>query len=142
MTQPQAILVADDDAAMRYLISAILTGAGFKVDTAADGRQAYEGLQRDHYDLLVTDNEMPHLAGIGLIRQMRAAGMNLPVIIASGSFPEERVHDYQRLGIAAVVMKPFDFEDLLNAVRNALEACSTTQPQAQGIYTGLQQVHG
>jgi DNA-binding NtrC family response regulator len=101
--RPRAILVADDDEGMRYFISTTLMSAGFRVNTVSDGQQAWEGLQHEHYDLLVTDNRMPRLAGIGLIQRMREVGMSLPVIMASGTFPAERVREVQQLRIAAVL---------------------------------------
>ena len=80
------ILVADDDEGIRRLISAVLARAGFDVNTASDGQQAWEALLHEPYDLLVTDNEMPRLAGVELIARIRDAGMSLPVIVASGTF--------------------------------------------------------
>jgi CheY-like chemotaxis protein len=82
------ILVADDEG-MRRLISSVLAGVGFAVNAAADGEQAWEQLHHEHYDLLVTDNEMPRLAGIKLIERMREEGMGIPIIIASGSLSAE-----------------------------------------------------
>ena len=72
------ILVADDDEGTRHLISAVLAGAGFDVNAAADGQQAWEALLHEHYDLLVTDNEMPRLTGIQLIERICEAGIACP----------------------------------------------------------------
>src|ERR1039458_9853176 len=87
------ILVADDDEDIRYLLSTVLAGAGYDVNAASDGQQAWEALLHGHYDLLVTDNDMPRLTGIELIGRIRKEGMSLPVIIASGSFPVQRVRN-------------------------------------------------
>ena len=121
------ILVAEDDGCIRHLISTVLAGAGFQVNAASDGQQAWEALLQEHYDLLVTDNEMPRLAGIQLIERIRDAGMSLPIIIASGTFSAERVRDYPLGQIAAVLPKPFRALELLNTVRHALQAsCGET----------------
>lgn len=61
--RPRRILVADDDEAIRYLISTVLADAGFDVNAASDGQQAWEALLHEHYDLLVTDSHMPRLTG-------------------------------------------------------------------------------
>ena len=53
------ILVADDDEGIRCLLSVALTLAGYDVNLASDGEQAWDTLSHDHYDLLITDNEMP-----------------------------------------------------------------------------------
>jgi DNA-binding response OmpR family regulator len=116
----QKILVADDYDGARQVITSALARAGFAVDTAADGEAAWEALQHGHFDLLVTDNEMPRLAGIKLIERIRGAGMSLPIILVSGSLSEEEMRDYAHLKIAAVLMKPFDFWEFLNAVGKAL----------------------
>lgn len=116
----QRILVADDCEDARKVISIALSRAGFEVDTVADGEAAWEALQQEHYDLLVTDNEMPRLAGIKLIERIRDAGMSLPIIMVSASFSEEDMHDYAHLQMAAVLTKPFEFWEFLNAVSKAL----------------------
>jgi CheY-like chemotaxis protein len=121
------ILVADDDEGIRYLISTVLTSAGFDVNAASDGQQAWEALLHDHYDLLVTDNEMPRLRGIELIERIREAGMILPVIVVSGTLPLEQVRGLPLGQIAAVLPKPFDIGKLLDSVRHALQAwCGDT----------------
>jgi CheY-like chemotaxis protein len=103
----QRILVADDDPVIRRLISDVLINNGFTVNTASNGEQAWEALQYDNYDLLVTDYEMPHLTGIELIERIRKVGMSLPVILVSGSFSAESVRDHPQLQIAAVLPKLF-----------------------------------
>ena len=97
-----------------------MSGDGFDVNAAADGEEAWEALQHEHYDLLVTDNEMPRLTGIKLIERIRDAGMSLPVIVASGFFSTEGVRDYPQLQIAAVIPKPFDIWEFLKIVRITL----------------------
>jgi DNA-binding response OmpR family regulator len=116
----QRILVADDDETVRRIMYHTLASADFCVDATADGEEAWRAVQYVHYDLLVTDNNMPHLMGIELVKRIRAAGMRLPVIMASGSIPEEGVSEYSDLQIA-LIPKPFVFRDLLKTVRNALQ---------------------
>jgi CheY-like chemotaxis protein len=118
---PRRILVAEDEL-LRQLISSVLVDDGFAVDTAADGQEAWEALRDGHYDLLVTDNEMPRLAGLELIERIRKEGLNLPVIVASGSCSAERTRNDPQLRVAAVLSKPFDLFELVRAVRLALQA--------------------
>jgi DNA-binding NtrC family response regulator len=112
--------VADDDEGIRFVISTVLASAGFDVNATSDGQQAWEALLHEHYELLVTDNQMPRLTGIELIGRIREAGMSLPVIVASGTFSVETVPDYSRRQIAAVLAKPFRTWELLNTVRDVL----------------------
>ena len=113
------ILVADDHQAVRQVISDSLGSADFDVDTAADGEEAWLAVQHDHYDLLVTDNDMPRLTGLELIKRIRAAGMSLPILMVSGSISEACAHDCANLQIA-VVPKPFALRSFLNTINNAL----------------------
>ena len=136
-TRLRRVLVADDDEGIRYLISTVLSGAGFEVNAASDGQQAWEALLHEHYDLLVTDNEMPRLRGIELIERIREAGMGLPVIVVSGSLPLERVRDLPSRQIAAVHPKPFDIGRLLDAVRHALQSSCGDTTSDQGTSSRL-----
>jgi CheY-like chemotaxis protein len=123
------ILVVDDDEGIRYLVSAALAGAGFEVNAASDGQQAWEALLDGHYDLLVTDNEMPRLPGLKLIARIREEGMSLPVIIASGTFPGKRVSNDPHLQIAAALPKPFSIPELLDTVRDVLVSSRGDTPK-------------
>jgi CheY-like chemotaxis protein len=114
------ILIADDDECIRQIISSVLAGDGFEVNTTVDGEQAWEALHQGHFDLLVTDNEMPRLAGLRLIERIRKEGMNLPVIVASGSLSPKEIRDNPLLQIAAVLPKPFELLELLDTVRQAM----------------------
>src|ERR1700744_3146869 len=107
--RPRRILVVDDDVFIREISSAVLTAQGYEVDTAEDGEHGWSTLVRangpdsDGYDLLITDNKMPKLSGIGLIQKLRSVCMNLPVILASGNLPA----DLESLRLAAIMIKPF-----------------------------------
>ena len=136
-SRTRRILVADDDEGIRHLISTVLARAGFDVNAAANGQQAWEALLHEHYDLLVTDNEMPQLAGMELIERIREAGMSLPVILASGTLSVERGRDYPPRPIAAVFPKPFDIFELLNAVRHVLQAPCGDTTTDQGTFHQL-----
>jgi len=132
----------DDDKGIRHLISTVLIQAGFAATCAGDGQQAWEELLQEHYDLVITDNEMPRLAGIGLIQRMREAGMSVPVIVASGTLPAERVRDDPILRIAAVLPKPFSLQCLLDTVNHTLstlcEEASPDQHPLQRVGPGAQ----
>jgi len=78
------ILVADDENAIRSLMSAVLLQAGYR---AQDGAVAWAALQAEPYDLLITDCDMPKVTGIELVRNLRSARMDLPVILVTGALP-------------------------------------------------------
>ena len=82
-----------------------------------DGERGWDALCAAHYDLLVTDNDMPCLTGLRLIARLRVAGFTLPVIVASGSLELGEVNDYPLLDLAAILHKPFGFADLISVAR-------------------------
>lgn len=114
------ILVAEDDDAIRRINTLVLTSSGYHVDAAEDGEVAWNALQRTSYDLLVTDNDMPKVTGVQLIQKLQAARMPLPVIMASGKLPPEEVPRQNQLQPAMTLIKPYSFEELVNAVKIVL----------------------
>ena len=116
------ILVVDDDIAVRQVSTDLLTRSGYHVDVAEDGAVAWNTLQANRYDLVVTDHKMPKLTGIQLVNKLRAARMALPVILVSGALPTEELDGHPRLQLAATLLKPFTAEELLLAVTEVLGA--------------------
>jgi CheY-like chemotaxis protein len=133
------ILMIDDDRDIRQLCAEMLTGFGYRVDTAEDGEAGWEVLREgiqdpDSYDLLITDYSMRKMSGVDLIRQMRAARITLPVILISGQFPPFidaavaagtpiRYLEWNRpLQISAALQKPFTVLALLRAVKEVMQA--------------------
>jgi DNA-binding response OmpR family regulator len=79
------ILLVDDSLIAREVEKNVFESLGFVVDTAIDGMDGLEKLQSKHYDMLITDLEMPRLDGFGLVRQIRnqAEYAELPIIVIS-----------------------------------------------------------
>ncbi len=118
----QRILVVEDDDDIRRLNIEVLACSGYKVDAAADGAIAWDALQFNNYDLLVTDYNMPRMSGIELIQKLHAARMTLPCIMASGAIPTEKLKRHPWLQIDATLLKPYAPEELLATVRKVLHS--------------------
>jgi CheY-like chemotaxis protein len=120
--QRPRILYVDDEYPLRRLCEVVLVRAGYDVDTAADGMEAWEALQHLQYHLLITDYDMPRLTGLQLATRARNAGMRLPIVLSSGS--PEALHSAvgSRLGFAACLPKPFGIQALMKAVEQSLGA--------------------
>jgi DNA-binding NtrC family response regulator len=116
-TQPSAqrILVVDDEAGMRGLLSEILEGAGHQVFTARDGLEARAIAKRQRLDFVITDISMPNEEGLGLIRAIRKEHSGLKIIATSGGDPEVLI-DAKLLGADAALRKPVTAEKLLQCV--------------------------
>lgn len=118
----QRILVVDDEAMIRRLNVEILNCSGYQVDAVEDGEAAWEALQQNHYDLVVTDQDMPRLTGVGLLKKLHAARMAMPVILATGTYPRAELEQHPWLQVEAALLKPYTFDELLDTVKNVLHA--------------------
>jgi excisionase family DNA binding protein len=114
------ILVVDDEASIRELLSKTLALAEYDVDTAPDGRAAVERLRLGHYDLLIADLKMPGLDGLSLIREAKRLNVELPVIIITGFSTESSAIEAVNLGVAGYLTKPFRVPQVLAAAARAL----------------------
>ena len=121
------ILVVDDEPLIRKLHTELLVELGFHVDSTEDGSLAWLMLQLKDYDLLIIDNLMPNLSGIGLLKKIYAAGMALPVIFATGTVPTWEFVTQPWLRPAVVFAKPYAMEELLAAVNKVLIADHTAR---------------
>lgn len=119
---PSRILVVDDDADIRRLNGELLINAGYQVGQAEDGWAAWEELQLNGYDLLVTDNNMPRLTGVGLLQKLHAARMALPCILVTGAAPVDELARHPWLQVEAMLLKPYSADELITVVRNVLRA--------------------
>jgi len=114
------ILVVEDDGDIRRLNAEVLAHSGYHVDAAEDGAAAWDTLQRNRYDLLVTDNDMPKVSGVELLHKLHAAHIALPVIMATGRLPAEEFTQCPWIQPAALLIKPYSFHELLETVRRVL----------------------
>ena len=126
---PSRILVVDDESYICQFSAEVLMHSGYHVDVAEDGVLAWDALQLNSYDLLVTDNSMCRLTGIGLVRKLRAARLALPVIMVSGAMPTDELKRHPWLQIDATLLKPFTTVDLLRTVRQVLHAADSVREQ-------------
>jgi DNA-binding response OmpR family regulator len=120
VTKVHHLLVVDDDSGVRNLLATLLRGAGFRVSCAADGEAGWEALCRGGVDAVITDHDMPRLTGLGLLRRVRAAQRQVPVILISGRLPEGEVDLPRLLSPGCALQKPFSMAEFLANVRSLL----------------------
>ena len=112
------VLIVDDSPVVRGLVSEILSDAGLSVETAEDGAAAWEIIQRQEPDLLVSDVEMPRMTGLELLSHVRTRTQRLPVVLLTtrGSIEDRR--RATTLGANAYLVKTdFQSDKLLDVVR-------------------------
>jgi DNA-binding NtrC family response regulator len=123
--------VVEDDVDIRRMNAQVLSGFGYQIETAEDGAEAWEALQANGYDLLITDNNMPKVSGVELVKMVRSAHMTLPVVLASGTIPTEALNGNSSLQIAATLLKPFRVEELLALVTKVLRETDRVREQIE-----------
>ncbi|SFL03464.1 response regulator [Falsiroseomonas stagni] len=114
------VLVADDVAANRMVARAMLVAAGHRVDSAADGAEALAAVERDSYDVVLMDVQMPVMDGLEATRRIRAldgARQRVPVLAVTASALPEQVAACRAAGMDGHLAKPIDRESLLAAVQ-------------------------
>lgn len=119
------VMVADDERVVRRMVTAKLSGLGCSVSEASDGQEALDALQDgDAPDLLITDNLMPRLNGLQLVRTLRESedpGLSgLPIIMLTSRQGEQDVIEGLESGLDDYVIKPFSPDELAARVRTVL----------------------
>jgi two-component system alkaline phosphatase synthesis response regulator PhoP len=117
---PYRILIVDDEENDRDLSRRLLIRAGYDVVGAVDGDAAWEAIQIQHFDLMITDNSMPKVSGVELVKKLRAAGAKLEVVFLTGEFPVDQFDRYPWLRTIVILTKPVPNGQLLSAVEKIL----------------------
>ena len=118
------ILCADDNTMLGDVMIQFFSTAGHAVEHVADGLEAWERLSRDigHFDVLVTDNQMPGLNGLELVKLLRQTNYRGRIIVHSGSLSAKEVAGYRAFGVDSIIAKATQAEELLNVVEAFYEA--------------------
>jgi DNA-binding response OmpR family regulator len=122
------ILVAEDSLAIAALIRVNLERNEFSVRHAPNGREAWECAQREHFDLVVTDEQMPIMSGQELCRLLRndERYSQTPIVfITAKRFELEARHLKNDLRVSAVFGKPFSIEHLVATVSSEISTSTT-----------------
>jgi two-component system alkaline phosphatase synthesis response regulator PhoP len=131
--QRQRILVVEKAEDLRQLNAEILMDAGYEVDVAEDGTAAWAALQVDHYDLLLTNQFLPKLSGVELLKKIHTARLTLPVIMVTEILPTWEFALHPCLQSVKMLRKPYTMDTLLGTVNSVL-------PQTAGV--GAEMVPG
>jgi EAL domain-containing protein (putative c-di-GMP-specific phosphodiesterase class I)/CheY-like chemotaxis protein len=113
------VLVVDDEDGVRRVFSRVLVRAGFRVTEAADGVAALSLLSTNHYDVLLSDINMPTLSGVGLLAAVRKRSLTTQVVLATGNPTIETAMGAVELGAVRYLAKPVDHRVLVEVIREA-----------------------
>ena len=115
------ILIADDEANMRWVLERALSKAGYEVETAEDGQLALERALAERPDLVLLDLKMPKLDGLSVLRRLKEHYPDLLIIMMTAHGSTATAVEAMKAGAHDYLMKPFDIEELLITVSKAFE---------------------
>ena len=117
-----SILAVDDSASMRQMVAFTLKSAGYQVVEAVDGQDALAKTHTRGFDLVLTDQNMPRLDGIGLTRRLReqAKFKTTPILILTTESSEQMKEAGRDAGATGWIVKPFDPAKLIEVIGKVL----------------------
>jgi EAL domain-containing protein (putative c-di-GMP-specific phosphodiesterase class I)/ActR/RegA family two-component response regulator len=139
-TPRRRILVVDDEPALLALYSEVLSGEGFAVTACRSGGEALACLEREVFDAALSDISMPGLDGMGLLRALRARGLDLPVVLVTGAPSLNTAIEAIEHGALQYLVKPVAIEALVGAAARAvrLGAMARLRREARTAVEGRQ----
>ena len=120
MAMSATVLVADDEALLRQSLRGALAQEGFDVQAAGSGAEAWQRFAEDRPDVVVLDLVLGDADGLDLMRRMRAEAPETKVVVISAHGSIERAVDAMKAGAYDFIKKPFELDEILAAVRNAV----------------------
>jgi two-component system chemotaxis response regulator CheY len=106
------------------LIEMSLQKAGYEVKCAGDGEEGWSYLVEEHFDVLITDNNLPRLTGLALIRRLRTTDHRIPILLISGQIPWQAPGLDLLLTPGIALEKPFSMARLTESVRNVMHSAA------------------
>jgi len=121
MNKSYKILVVDDETSMREFLEVFLSKEGYQVSVAKTGKQALNMIQKNEYDLVLTDIRLGDLTGLEILRQSKRKNQDTIVIMISAYSTTEIAVEAMNEGAYDFVPNPFDNQELKNTIKKALE---------------------
>ncbi len=133
MAEMKKVLVAEDELTNSILLKRLLGKAGYSIVVAHNGVDALKHLEKEKFDILLTDWMMPHMDGIELIRRVREKIKPIPVIIMITALVSEGARSYAlESGADDYIAKPIDVDELLTRVKDGLDKKEQEAPKPAG----------
>lgn len=121
MNEQFDILIVENEQVIVEAARKILISEGFNIDEASNSELALEKLQQNKYKLIVSDLMLPRISGIDLIKKVKDANPEIPIIIITGYAMLENAVKCFKLGAFDFIPKPFDIEELLGVIYRAMK---------------------
>lgn len=130
---PLRILVVDDDPTIGDVLPRLLEPTGHTIVVAHDGATALRRYREGHFDLVLTDLTMPGMSGVELVHNLRALDPDVTVLACTGQAFEDQVNRAIEAGAVSVLHKPFEVDDVLQAIRKAWKKRNRVQESAGAL---------
>jgi two-component system chemotaxis response regulator CheY len=117
------LLTVDDSASIRQMVSFTLTKAGYELAEAVDGKDGLEKASRQHFDLIITDLNMPNMDGIQMmaaVRKLPGYGFT-PILMLTTESQAEKKDAGRKAGATGWIVKPFNAEQLVTVVQKLVK---------------------
>ena len=116
----QRILVVDDDPHMQEGIRVSLSRGNYEIVVVSDGLQAIEAIERNDFDLVITDQQMPQMSGLELLATLQQRESSIPIVMITAYGTITQAVEAMQLGAADFITKPFSSPYLLRVVERVL----------------------
>lgn len=115
----KCIMIVDDSASMRQMVSFTLKKAGYDVVEAVNGKDGCDKIKQSKVDLIVTDLNMPEMNGIDFIREVRLnpSYKFTPVLMLTTESQKDKIDEGKKVGCSGWIVKPFSPEHLLSTIQ-------------------------
>jgi len=127
------VLVIDDEKIVLDSVKKILSGENFDVEGSLSSKKGLDLAISKDYDIVLVDIRMPEIGGMRVLRDIKRAKPYLPVMIITGYATVQSAVQAMKLGAVDYIEKPFTPEQLVDAVKSALEVTATMEPEEQKI---------
>jgi two-component system response regulator PilR (NtrC family) len=125
----QMLLIAEDESLLRESLAELFRGEGFEVIDVPDGKAAYNVLLDRPVDVVITDIRMPEMDGIALLAHIQKIAPETPVIVLTAYGTVESAVSAMRAGAVDYLLKPIDFNEVLEKVRRAIDLREVNRAQ-------------
>ncbi|MGB3618734.1 MAG: response regulator [Catalinimonas sp.] len=124
MSAPRKVLIGEDSSVIQNLTKKILKFQNYAIDSAKNGKQVLDKIENQTYDVLLLDINMPIMDGMECARRIRALDdpikANMPIVAITGNARNYSEEDFAAAGINDYLLKPLDFDRLVEVVNRAV----------------------
>ena len=119
---PKKVLIAEDSSVIQNLTKKILQIQNYQIFSAKNGLQVLDMLEKEYYDIILMDINMPQMDGMECAQKIRALGdakkSQIPIVAITGNAKNYSMDDFKNAGINEYLQKPLNFDHLVDTVKN------------------------